>query len=213
MNKVSIKKILNQEIEVKNNLKDLFCYLSVAILPIFLFSYRFLPKVKKINIFGFDWSFNGFSSSYSFLFALLSKVAPLLFILIFYLDPQPIRLFRKTVNFKTFLIPTALLYCYQLLFIIAPFDKIDEGFYTELIGWSSASIMTLCVVFSKELLDLVNSFFTIVYIKITSQSDKLKFKVRELISLVMSIRNSKSHSINKEEFDKNMWDTFKKITK
>ncbi|CAM1344252.1 hypothetical protein [Tenacibaculum amylolyticum] len=213
MKEVSTKTTYNQEIEDKNKLKDIFCYLSIAILPFFLFSYRFLPKIETIKILGYDWDFNGFPNSYSFLFAFISKIVPILFISIFFLNPRPINLFNKEISFKTFLIPTIILYCYQLIFIIAPVDKIDEGFYTELVGWSCALLMTLIVVFSNELFNLINNLFTFLFIKTTLQSKRLKFKVRELISFILAVRESKSHSIDKEKFDKEMWNIFEKISK
>ncbi len=174
------KKKLNQD-QRGERTKSILCYTLIAILPIVLYSYRFLPKVESVSLMGYQWDFNGFTSSYSFLFAFLSKIAPILFISVFFLQPKPITLFKRKLTIKHFLFPSLLIYCYQLIFIIAPVDKIDEGFYSELIGWSVALIMSMTVIFSNEFFILVSKIFHAFYLKLTlnsSQIEHLKNTIR-----------------------------------
>ncbi len=195
------------------SIKSIFCYTSIAILPFVLYSYRFLPKVETISFLSYNWNFNGFTSSYSFLFAFLSKVAPILLISIFFLQPKPITVFKRKITIKFFLFPTLLIYCYQLIFIVLPVDKVDEGFYSELIGWSIAFLMSMATVFSNEFFTTISKAFHFFYLGLTLNSYRLKVKIRNLISFIVRTRNNDSHSLDKKVYDKEMWDILKKTSK
>ncbi len=208
----STKKKSNQVLKGES-IKSLFCYISIAILPFVLYSYRFLPKVEVITLFGYEWNFNGFTSSYSFLFAFLSKVAPILFISLFFLRPKPITIFKKKVTVKHFLFPTLLIYCYQVIFIIAPVEKIDEGFYSELVGWSAALMMSSIVIFSNEFFVAISKIFHFFYLRLTLNSYRLKSKIRGLISFILKTRTDDSHSLNQKVYDEKMWEILDKTSK
>ncbi len=179
----------NQE-QGGNKLIDIFCYSILSILPFFLFSYRFLPKIKTVKILGYNWDFNGFSNSYSFLFAFLSKAVPILLMMIFILKPSPLILFKKKITFEKFLIPTLILFFYQMLFIIAPIDKIDEGFYTELTGWTIAFVMTILTLFSRQFFDFVNRVLLTVYLKILLKFNLEKRITKKLVNLIVDIKSN-----------------------
>ncbi|WP_438423994.1 hypothetical protein [Aquimarina macrocephali] len=136
-----------------------------------------------------------------------------MFISIFFLKPKPIFFLKKKITIKHFLYPTLLIYCYQLIFILAPVDKIDEGFYSELVGWSSAFGMTTLVIFSNEFFILISKVFNFFYLRVTLNSYRLKLKIRDLISFIIKTRNSDSHELNEEVFDKEMWDVLDKTSK
>ncbi|TPN83861.1 hypothetical protein [Aquimarina algicola] len=185
----------------------------IAILPVVLYSYRFLPKVKTVTFLSYQWDFNGFTSSYSFLFAFLSKVAPIIFISLFFLKPKPINFLNRKITIKHFLFPTLLIYCYQLIFIVAPVDKIDEGFYSELVGWSVAAVMSLLIIFSNEYFIIISKLFHFFYLKLTLNKHRLKMKIRKLIFFIVKTRNNKSHHLDHEVFDKEMWEVLDKTSK
>ncbi|WP_148639161.1 hypothetical protein [Aquimarina longa] len=117
------------------------------------------------------------------------------------------------MTIKQFLFPTLLIYCYQLTFILLPVDKIDEGFYTELVGWSTALIMSSIVIFSNEFLILVSRISYLIYLKVIRNSYHLKLKIRDLISFIVSTRNNDFHTLDKKSFDKDMWEVLKKTSK
>ncbi len=178
-----------------------------------LYSYRFLPKVETVKILGYEWDFNGFTSSYSFLFAFLSKAAPIFFISLFFLNPKPIYFLNKKITLRHFLFPTLIIYCYQLIFIVAPVDKIDEGLYSELLGWSLAVVMSTLIIFSNDFFVLISRLFDLLYLKLTFNSYRLKLKIRHLIQFIVETRSNNSHKLNKEIFDKKMWEVLDKTSK
>jgi len=186
--KVSTEKMSNLEPEDKNMTKDLFCYISLALTPIILFSYRFLPKVETIEILGLTLGFNGFKNSYSYLFAFLSKAVPLLLILVFYLNPKPLKISGKEIGLKHFLFPISVLFFYQLVFIVFTLDKIDEGFYTELTGWSIAVIMSLTIVFSNSFFRVLNKFLTSIFLSIVLLFNSQKRVIKNMVRLILKIK-------------------------